>query len=84
MLFGVERKANEVWVQPIAAKCIKTLWLTPYDFETVDLQKYDHVTSFLDAAPNPYTHHGHVNVSKDEVLYLRKIVWKASCVKQMF
>lgn len=46
--------------------------------------KYDHVTSFLDAHLILLDHGAYVFVSKNEVLYLRDMVWKATRVRQVF
>lgn len=62
---------------------METLQLPPYCPETVSLEKYAHVTPFLHAMPTPRDLRTHEFVSRKEVCYLRKMMWKAANVTQI-
>lgn len=83
MLDGVEQNAVEARMRSKNEKWIKTLSFSPYHSETVHLKKYDHVTSFLNAAPIPRNHRAHMFLFKKKVLHLRNIGRKATSVTQM-
>lgn len=48
-----------------------------------DLERYDHASLFLNAAPIPCNHRAHVPLAK-KVLYLCYIVQNVASVEQMF
>lgn len=84
MLVVAGQNAAEVWIQRVHEKWIKTLRFPPYYPMTTDLEKCDHVTSFFHSTFIPNNHRAHVFVSKEEVLSLHNLVWKAASVKRMF
>lgn len=64
-------------------KQIKTTRATPLFPKDVNLKKYDYVTLFLDEAQISSDHRAHAFFSKEEVLYIRKKLWKAASAKNV-
>lgn len=50
--------------------------------KTVYLDKYNHVTQFLDVSLTPRDDHANVLVSKKELLHIHKSLWKEASVTQ--
>lgn len=61
-----------------------TLWFPPYYPETVDLERYRHVTPFMKAVLIPRDRRAHVFVSKKKMLNLRNMAWEEVSVRRMF
>lgn len=83
-LAKVQQHAEKVQVQPVHEESIKTLWLPPYYPKTVHWDKYDHMTSVLDAVQIPRDLLSHEFDFQKEVLYICITVWKTARVEQMF
>lgn len=85
MLARAEKNAEKFCIQHVDEDCIRTPCLRPYcPKATVHLDKYGHVSPFMDAALIPRDHSADLIVPQKKVLYLRNMVWKAVSVEQMF
>lgn len=68
MLASVGQNDEEVWIHRADGEWIKNLWLPPYSSRTVELDKYDYMTLFLDDDLIPRDHRADRPFSKAEVL----------------
>lgn len=73
MHFGVGQNAGGAWIKPMGEAWIKFLCFSRYYPNSVDLDKYDHVALFLDAARISRDRRALVLVSKEEVPYFRNM-----------
>lgn len=80
---GVGHHGQGVWIQPLHEDRIKTFCFAPHHRKTVELDRYDHITSLLEAALIPCDHHAQVLVPKQKVLCFSSRVWKAAGVTEM-